>query len=207
MKNKTEIRIAGFGGQGIILSGYIIGKAAAIYDNKFSTLIQAFGPEARGSSCSAQLIISDNQILYPYLVKPQISILLSVDAYERFHTEITPGGKILYEEDLVEPKNIPKGITAFGVPATRLAEEMGRKIVMNIITVGFFSAVTGITTYDATRNAVGSSVPPGTEEMNLRALETGYQYGADLIAKTEKKPESKRVKGQRQKVKDKSLSA
>ena len=207
MKNNTEIRIAGFGGQGIILSGYIIGKAAAIYDNKFSTLIQAFGPEARGSSCSAQLIISDNQILYPYLVTPQISILLSVDAYERFHNEITPGGKILYEEDLVEPNNIPKGITAFGVPATRLAEEMGRKIVMNNITVGFFSAVTGITTYDATRNAVESSVPPGTEEMNIRAFETGYQYGADLIAKTEKKPESKKVKGQRQKVKDKSLSA
>jgi 2-oxoglutarate ferredoxin oxidoreductase subunit gamma len=158
-------------------------------------LIQAFGPEARGSSCSAQLIIADDQILYPYLVKPQISILLSVDAYERFHKEITPGGKILYEEDLVQPANIPKGIEAYGIPATRLAEEMGRKIVMNIITVGFFSAVTAVTSYEATRKAVESSVPHGTEEMNLRAFETGYQYGADLIKKQAKsqKPKAKKT--------------
>ena len=193
MKNDTEIRIAGFGGQGIILSGYIIGKAAAIYDNKFSTLIQAFGPEARGSSCSAQLIISDNQILYPYLVQPQISILLSVDAYEKFHSEIRPGDKILVEQDLVEPKNAPKGVDIYGIPATRLAEEMGRKIVMNIITVGFFSAVTGVTSYEATRKAVESSVPPGTEEINLRAFETGYQYGVQLLEAN--KVKSKKLKG------------
>ncbi len=195
MKNNTEIRIAGFGGQGIILSGYIIGKAAAIYDNEFSTLIQSFGPEARGSSCSAQLIISKDQILYPYIVRPQISILLSVDAYDRFHNEVTPGGKILFEQDLISPDDVPKGVDVFGIPATRLAEEMGRKIVMNIITVGFFSAVTGITSYDATRKAVESSVPPGTEEMNLKAFETGYQYGADLLGKSPKVTKAQRHKG------------
>lgn len=207
MKNNTEIRIAGFGGQGVILSGYIIGKAAAIYDNKFSTLIQAFGPEARGSSCSAQLIISDDQILYPYLVRPQISILLSVDAYEKFHSEIKVGDKILVEQDLVEPKNIPKGVDFYGIPATRLAEEMGRKIVMNIIIVGFFSAVTGVTSYEATRKAVESSVPPGTEEMNLRAFETGYQYGADLVKSKDQQVKKQKAKGKREQAKAKSLSA
>ena len=181
MKNNIEIRIAGFGGQGIILSGYIIGKAAAIYDNKFSTLIQSFGPEARGSSCSAQMIISDSQILYPYLVQPQISILLSRDAHERFYNELKPGGIMLVEKDLVTPKEIPKGVKMYGIPATRLAEEMGRKIVMNIITVGFFSAVTAVTSFEATKKAVESSVPPGTEEMNLRAFEIGYNYGIKLL--------------------------
>jgi len=191
MKNNTEIRIAGFGGQGIILSGYIIGKAAAIYDNKFSTLIQSFGPEARGSSCSAQLLISDDQILYPYLVQPEISIILSTDAFDRFGGELKSGGIMLIEKDLVQPDNVPKGIKLFAVPATRLAEEMGRKIVMNIITVGFFSATTGVTSYAATRKAVESSVPPGTEEINLRAFDTGYNYGKQLVEG--EKPKAKKA--------------
>lgn len=191
MKKNTEIRIAGFGGQGIILSGYIIGKAAAIFDNKFSTLIQSFGPEARGSSCSAQLLISDNQILYPYLVQPEISIILSTDAFERFGGELKSGGIMLVEKDLVQPKNVTKGVKVYAVPATRLAEEMGRKIVMNIITVGFFSATTGITSYEATRKAVESSVPPGTEEINLRAFDMGYNYGKELVDK--EKPKTKKA--------------
>jgi 2-oxoglutarate ferredoxin oxidoreductase subunit gamma len=186
MKNNIEIRIAGFGGQGIILSAYIIGKAAAIFDKRFSTMIQSFGPEARGSSCSAQLLISENQILYPYLVTPDVSVILSTDAYDRFAHDIKKGGTILIEKDLVQPKDIPKNVSLFAVPSTRLAEEMGRKIVMNILTVGFFSAVTGITSQEATRKAVETSVPPGTEALNLKAFDTGYEYGIELINKSKK---------------------
>ncbi|GAB4366991.1 MAG: 2-oxoacid:ferredoxin oxidoreductase subunit gamma [Calditrichia bacterium] len=187
MKNNVEIRIAGFGGQGIILAGYIIGKAAAIFDNKFSTLIQSFGPEARGSSCSAQVIISESQILYPYLIQPNVSILLSQDAYEKFAGELAEGGTMLIEQDLVHPRKTENKYPIFAIPATRLAEEMGRKIVTNIIMVGFFSAVTGITSYEATRKAVETSVPPGTEELNLKAFETGYEYGANLVKDSKKK--------------------
>ncbi len=185
-KKNTEIRIAGFGGQGIILSAYIIGKAAAIFDNKFSTMIQSFGPEARGSSCSAQLLISEGQILYPYLVTPDVSIILSKDAYDRFANDMVNGGIILVEKDLVQSKTVPKNVSLFAIPSTRLAEEMGRKIVMNIITVGFFSAVTGITSQEATRKAVETSVPPGTEALNLKAFDTGYVYGIELIGKSKK---------------------
>ena len=188
MKNeKTEIRIAGFGGQGIILAGYIIGKAAAIYDNKHSTLIQSFGPEARGSACSAQVLISPTPILYPYLIIPNISVILSRDAYDKFGKELAAGGTMLIEKDLVSLEKARKDINLYAIPATRLAEEMGRKIIMNIITVGFFSAVTGITSYEATKKAVETSVPPGTEELNLKAFETGYEYGKDSIKSQKKK--------------------
>lgn len=187
MKKNIEIRLAGFGGQGIILAGYIIGKAAAIFDKKYSTLIQSFGPEARGSSCSAQLLISESQILYPYLVQPDISIILSRDAFERFGGELKSGGIMLIEKDLVQPQKIMKGVTLHAIPATRLAEEMGRKIVMNIITVGFFTATTGIVSHAASREAVATSVPPGTEEINLKAFETGYEYGMKLLNKQPKK--------------------
>lgn len=187
MKKNTEIRIAGFGGQGIILAGYIIGKAAAIYDKKFSTLIQSFGPEARGSSCSAQVLISADQILYPYLAVPGISVILSRDAYEHFADELPDGGTMIIEKDLVQPKKLKNKISVFAIPATKLAEEMGRKIVMNIILVGFFAAVTDVISPEAAREAVKTSVPPGTEEINLKAFDTGFEYGRNLIDKDKKK--------------------
>ena len=87
---------------------------------------------------------------------------------------------MLIEKDLVQPKKLGRKISTFAVPATRLAEEMGRKIVTNIIMVGFFSAITDITSYEATRKAVETSVPPGTEELNLKAFETGFNYGKKL---------------------------
>lgn len=187
MSEKTEIRIAGFGGQGIILAGYIIGKAAAIYDNKHSTLIQSFGPEARGSACSAQVLISPDPILYPYLIVPNISVILSRDAYDKFSKELTGGGTMLVEQDLVQPGKSPKNVKLYSIPATRLAEDMGRRIIMNIITVGFFSAITEVTSYEATKKAVETSVPPGTEELNLKAFETGYEYGKNVLKPKKKK--------------------
>ena len=181
MKQNTEIRIAGFGGQGIIMAGYIIGKAAAIFDNKFSTLIQSFGPEARGSSCSAQLLLSDEQILFPYITKPNIALILSRDAYETFSGELVKGGIMLVEKDLVHPKSNNGNYKVFAVPATQLAEDMGKKIVMNIISVGFFTAITKQISYEAARQAVETSVPAGTEEINLKAFETGFNYGKELL--------------------------
>ena len=82
---------------------------------------------------------------------------------------------------MVQPEKVPKGVKLYAIPATRLAEEMGRKIVMNIITVGFFTATTGIVSHEASHEAVASSVPPGTEEINLKAFETGYEYGKKLV--------------------------
>ena len=88
----TEIRIAGFGGQGVILAGMVIGKAAAIHDGKFATLTQSFGPEARGSACSAQLIVSDEPILYPYITEPDILVAMSQEAHARFGSRPEAGG-------------------------------------------------------------------------------------------------------------------
>lgn len=178
----TEIKIGGFGGQGVILAGIIIGKAAALYDQKDATLTQAFGPEARGSACSAQVIVSDGKILYPYVTHPDIMVNLSQDAYARFAPELKPDGVLIIEEDLVKPKDLPATTKVFGVPATRIAEELGRKMVLNIVVVGFFAAVTKLIDPDAVRQAVKSSVPGGTEDLNLKAFDRGYQYGIEHYA-------------------------
>jgi 2-oxoglutarate ferredoxin oxidoreductase subunit gamma len=181
--HKTEIRVGGLGGQGVILCGMIIGKAASIFDGKHATLIQAFGPEARGSACSAQVTVADEAIGYPYVKNPDILIVMSPDAYTQFAPQLAPGGMLLYESDLIKVDGaLPKGVRAFGVPATRFAEELGRRLVLNIVMTGFFAGVTGLLSYESVEQAVKTSVPKGTEDLNLRAFRKGYEYGRELSA-------------------------
>jgi len=180
----TEICIAGFGGQGVILAGMVIGKAAALYDNKYVTLTQSFGPEARGSACSVQLIVSSEPVLYPYITKPDILVVMSQEACTRFCSEVKPGGLLLYEQDLIKlGKRCAPDVKTFGIPATRLAEELGRKLVLNMVMVGFVTAMSSLTTPDAVRQAVENSVPAGTKKLNLAAFEKGYEYGRQLLAR------------------------
>lgn len=178
----TEIKIGGLGGQGVILGGIIVGKAAALFDNKHSCLTQAFGPEARGSACSAQVVVDDAPILYPYVSRPHILVAMSQDAWTKFGPELREDGTLLYEEELVRPGALPPGIRAFGVPATRIAEELGRRMVLNIVMVGFFTAVTRLVAEDAARKAVADSVPPSTIDLNVKAFERGLEYGKKLRA-------------------------
>ncbi|HCF57965.1 MAG TPA: pyruvate ferredoxin oxidoreductase [Myxococcales bacterium] len=178
----NEIKIGGLGGQGVILAGIIIGKAAALYDDKHSTLTQAFGPEARGSACSAQVVIDDQAIAYPYVTRPSYMVTMSQDAFAKFSPELREDGVLIIDEDLVKPTGLPPGVKVFGIPATRYAEEIGRKQVLNIIMVGFFTAVTGLVSEQGTRKAVAESVPGNTVELNLRAFERGFAYGKELRA-------------------------
>ncbi len=172
----TEIRIGGLGGQGVILSAVILGKAAAIHDNKHATMIQAFGPEARGSACSAQLIVSDEPIGYPYVQRPDILIVMSRDAYHQFAPTLKPGGLLLYEQDLVSPEGMD-GQHCFGIEATRFAEELGRRLVLNIVMVGFAVGVTEMLSAEAAEKALLASVPKGTEDLNLKAFRKGLEHG------------------------------
>lgn len=180
----TEIRITGLGGQGVILCGYIIGKAASIFSNQHATLTQSFGPEARGSACSAQVVVSDTRVLYPYVTSPQIMLAMSGDGYITHKNTMAEDCTLVYEEDLVEPEKHGPKVRAYGIPATRIAEDLGHKIVLNIVMLGFFGAVTDLIPKEALRKGVESSVPPGTEELNLKAFDKGYECGQQLKEKT-----------------------
>ncbi len=177
--SRTEIRITGFGGQGVVLCGYIIGRACAVNANLHATMIQSFGPEARGSACSATLAISEAPILYPYIRRPKILVAMSTDGYEKYRDELADDGTLIYEENLVHPSLKP-GQTAFGIPSTRIAEALGRALVQNIVMLGFVIEVTQMVPREAIREAVRTSVPAGTEELNLKALDAGLGY----LAKT-----------------------
>jgi len=175
--SRKEIRVSGYGGQGVILCAHIMGKAASIFQDYNATMTQAFGPEARGSACSAQLVVSEGAIDYPYIRNPGILIAMSKEAYSKFAPEVAPGGTILLESDLVQPEKPRDDVTYAGVPATRFAEELGRRIVLNMVMLGFFTAKTDVLDVEAARKAVAATVPAGTEDLNLAAFNKGYEHG------------------------------
>jgi 2-oxoglutarate ferredoxin oxidoreductase subunit gamma len=183
----TEIRVAGFGGQGVILSAILLGKAASIYQGAYATMTQNFGPEARGGACSAQLVLSDSPILYPYITQPDILVVMSQEAYVRFGPELKDGGILIVEQDLVRVADLEvpghnKELKVYSIPATRIAEELGKRMVLNSVMVGFFTAVTHLLDPEAVRKAVADSVPPSFLDLNVKAFEKGFEYG--LVALT-----------------------
>ena len=182
MRNLSEIRISGFGGQGVILSAIVIGKAGCIFEKGYSTMTQAFGPEARGGACSAQVILSNEPILYPYVTRPDILVTMSQEAYSLFTPQLKDDGILIIEQDLVRVEKLPPGVRVYGVPATRLAEELGKRMVLNIVMVGFFAAVTNVLQPDALRDAVADSVPPAFRELNLKAFDKGFEYGTKHLS-------------------------
>jgi 2-oxoglutarate ferredoxin oxidoreductase subunit gamma len=188
-----EIRIGGFGGQGVILAAAVIGKAEAIFHGGYACMTQSFGPEARGGSSSAQVILSSEPILYPYVTQPDILVVMSQEAYTRFGPQLKPGGILIIEQELVRIDKMPTGVRVYGVPATRLAEEIGKKVVLNIVMVGFFGAVTNLLDPDALRKAVADSVPLAMQALNLKAFDKGFEYGAELMVRLSENGEAEEV--------------
>jgi 2-oxoglutarate ferredoxin oxidoreductase subunit gamma len=179
----TELRLTGFGGQGVIRFGYLLGKAASIYDGKQATMTQSFGPEARGSACSSQVVISDDRVLYPYITVPHIVVAMSQEGFVKHGENIKERGTLVIDEDLVKPEQVKKGVKMFSIPSTRFAEEMGAKIVANIVMFGFFTAVTDLVKPESARKAIQSSFRERLVDMNLKAFDKGYEYGKNLLSK------------------------
>ncbi len=182
--NKKEIIITGFGGQGIVLAGKIIGMAAALGDKKESTLVQSYGPESRGGDCCAQVIISDATSQYPSVTRADVLACMSQSAYEKYKGQVKPDGFLLTDKDLVTPDGERE---FFAIPSTRMAEELGRKMIANIIMIGFATSVTGLISENAAREAVLASVPKGTEKLNMNAFQKGYDYGLSKLKARRKK--------------------
>lgn len=167
----TQIRIAGYGGQGVILTGMLLGKAASLYDAKEAVFTQSYGPEARGGASSADVVISENTIDYPLVTEPDILVTLFQEAYTRFRPTLKPGGILIVESDLVHTNG---DANVVGLPASRMAEAIGRRIVANVIVFGYLVGKTGIVSQEAAIKAIEATVKPKTYEMNLKAFSAGY---------------------------------
>jgi 2-oxoglutarate ferredoxin oxidoreductase subunit gamma len=176
--DKKQVRLAGFGGQGIVLAGMILGKAAVLFENVNAVMTQSYGPEARGGACSADVIISESRINYPRVTVPDILVLMAEEAAHTYGPKTAENALILVNEDLV--KTIPDrpGLRVLKIPATSIAEKLGRVIVSNIVMLGFITGAAGIVDYESMKQAILASIPKGTEKLNLAAFQAGYDHAA-----------------------------
>jgi len=172
---RYEIRFSGFGGQGIILSAVIIGRAAVMYDNKYAVQTQVYGPEARGGASMSALIIDDEEILYPKVANPDIYVIMSQEGFEKYGANAEEPAVMLVDATLVHSR--PK-CRCIEIPATQEARQTLKKdIVANIVMLGALVAATHVVGEEALKKAILDSVPKGTEDLNMKAMQLGLQLG------------------------------
>jgi 2-oxoglutarate ferredoxin oxidoreductase subunit gamma len=173
---RHEVRFSGFGGQGIILSAVILGRAAVMYDNKYAVQTQVYGPEARGGASMSAVIIDDAPILYPKVAIPDIYVIMSQEGFEKYGADAEKEAVMLVDSTLVHSR--PK-CRCIGIPATKEAKEsLGRDIVANIVMLGALVASTHIVSEAALEKAILDSVPKGTEALNQKAMKKGVELAA-----------------------------
>lgn len=170
----VQIRIGGFGGQGVVLTGLLLGKAASLYGGKEAVFTQAYGPEARGGASNADVIISDSAVDYPYVTQPDILMVLFQEAYEKFSPLLKPDGVLITEQELVQTHDESR--RCFSIPATRLAEQLGHKLYTNVIMLGFLIGLTEVVDSDAVRQAIEDTVKEKALDQDLRAFQIGYDF-------------------------------
>ncbi|MFQ5977165.1 MAG: 2-oxoacid:acceptor oxidoreductase family protein [Candidatus Heimdallarchaeota archaeon] len=180
-KNRVEIRVAGFGGQGIILSAVITGKAASIYGGKQATVMEVYGPESRGGASSGTIVIDDEPVDYPYVTQPDVLVVMSQAAYRKYLYELKPGSIMIYDEDLVEPEEKDlNGVLKYPIPATKTAEGLGRRIVANIVMLGALASLGGgAISRKSMKDAILATVPRALD-LNVEAFENGYTLAEKL---------------------------
>ena len=167
----TRVRFAGFGGQGVVLSGFILGRAACLHAGKNAAMTQNYGPESRGGACSADVVVEDKEIAMPVFDQPDVLILLSQEAANKNSAWI-PGAKlVLIDEDLVHLEGEDPRVQK--APFTRMATTLGRRIVANIVMLGTLTARSHLVPPEAMEEAIRSTVPPKTVDLNLKAFRAG----------------------------------
>ena len=179
---EVEIRVAGYGGQGVITAGYVLAYAATIYDGVNGLMTQSYGPEARGGSCKADIIVSGEPIDYPKVSCVDFLVALSLDAYATYGGSVRGGGAVIYEESMVdvpEKGRIP-GVGYYPVPALEAARELGNPLAANMVMLGAVQALTGAVSLGALKEAVKDRFPR-FRDVNLRAIDKGVELAEKLL--------------------------
>lgn len=190
MPERIEIRLAGSGGQGLILAGVILAEAAGLHEGKFVAQTQSYGPEARGGASKSEVVVSDTEIDYPMAIKPDVLLCMNQKACDLYIFDVKPGGTIIVDGGLVH--ELPTS-RAVALPFTQIArEELGKPILANIVALGALAVLTGVVSLESLEAAVLARVPKGTEEMNKKALAAGIKaarnYMKDKAAKRSPQP-------------------
>jgi len=172
MMRRYEVRLAGTGGQGVILAGILLAEAT-IQDGKNVVQTQSYGPEARGGTSQAEVVISEGEIHYPKVLQADITLCTSQEACDRYSGQMRKGGLLILDADHVTRAPTTRAVR---VPLTTLAREVtGREITANVVGLGLLAGLTGIVSREALEAAVRNRAPRGTVDANLKALAAGYE--------------------------------
>jgi 2-oxoglutarate ferredoxin oxidoreductase subunit gamma len=172
-----DVRFGGVGGQGIVLAGRLLGKAASLYDGKDAVVTQSYGPEARGGASRADVVISANRVDYPFVLNADILAVFFQEAYMMFRSKVKPEGLLLFDDLLVKPEEEHANLRP--VPATRLAEELGTRMAANVVMLGYIVGATNIVSVESVEKSIHSTLKPSIVELNLKAFEAGLQLAAE----------------------------
>ena len=176
---KKEIRICGFGGQGVILAGFIIGKAASVFMDYNAVQSQSYGPEARGGAARSEVIVSDGKIGYPRPTSVDLLVAMSQESFDTYRKDIREDTIIVIDPDLVPNHEIGKQV--YKVQAQKIAEQLGNKIVTNIVMVGASTSIFNLLDYEAVKKSVIDSVPSRFKDLNEKAFEKGFEAGKNAL--------------------------
>ncbi|MBM7866814.1 2-oxoacid:ferredoxin oxidoreductase subunit gamma [Heliobacterium gestii] len=174
MRDSWEIRLGGTGGQGLITGGIILAEAA-ILDGKNAVQSQSYGPESRGGSSKAEVIISGDRIDYMKVKDADLLLAMSPEAAKKYIDEVKEEGIVILDSTYIKNCEPAKG-KVYPVDISRLArQEVGREVVANIVALAVIVGLTGVVSREALEKAVLSRIPKGTEEMNLKAIAVGFR--------------------------------
>ena len=179
---KTEVRLGGSGGQGMILAGIILAEAAGIYDGKNVVQTQSYGVQARGGASRAEVIISDEEIVFPEVVHPDILLVMNQASVDQFLVSLKEEGILILDSTNVKTPAAMKS-KFYQLPITELAHKAGGGFVANIVALGALVGLTGVASEKSLREALLRRVPKGTEELNQRALNLGLTAAKEILVK------------------------
>jgi 2-oxoglutarate ferredoxin oxidoreductase subunit gamma len=173
---RMDLIIAGVGGQGSLMAGTLLGTAAVVFDNKKALQTQSYSSELRGGAAVTWVIISDEEIVYPRVVYPDILVAQAPQAIARYLSQLKPEGTLIVDSDMIQdpPRN---GYRLIQVPATSIAsKEIGNSIVTNLVILGALIGATRVVSPDAMEKAIHISVPKAKVDINLKAFQRGLEF-------------------------------
>jgi len=179
MAELKQVRLSGFGGQGVVLAGTILGYAA-IRDGKWVAGSSSYGAQARGGSARSDVVVSDEPIVFPHVIEADILVAMAQTAYTKYTEELARGAWVIYDDELVFPRQIEHA-TQIGIPATAFAiKELKQQQSANMVILGALAAVTGIASKEALGAAIKENVSERFKALNLEALELGFRLGKEV---------------------------
>lgn len=175
MTQRYEVRLSGAGGQGLVLGGVILAEAVALFEGINAVQTQSYGPEARGGASKSEVIISDGDIDYPKATEIDLLLSLTQEACEKYSVDLKEGGILIADKRMVT--KLPEGnYKVYHLPIIDTAKEKAGKVfVANIVALGAIAALVESVSYENVEKAVLNRVPKGTENLNRRALNLGYE--------------------------------